>query len=37
MLIGKINVNEIAELMDRHGNGLLEKNVRQFLGLKKVE
>lgn len=35
VLIGKINVNEIAALMDRHGNGLLEKNVRQFLGLKK--
>lgn len=35
VLLGKMNVREIAALMDRHGKNLLEKNVRRYLGLKK--
>lgn len=35
VLIGKVSVNEVASLMNRHGNALLERNVRQYLGLKK--
>lgn len=35
VLLGKMNVREIASLMDRHGKNLLEKNVRRYLGLKK--
>lgn len=34
VLIGKINVGEIASLMDRYGDSLLERNVRKFLGLR---
>lgn len=34
VLIGKINVAEIASLMDRYGDSLLERNVRKFLGLR---
>ena len=33
VLIGKVCVTELAELFGRHGNILLERNVRRFLGL----
>lgn len=33
VLIGKINVIEIANLFRNHGDGLLEKNIRRYLGL----
>lgn len=35
VLVGKISVAELAKLMDRHGNALLEKNIRKYLGLHK--
>ena len=35
VLVGKISVKEIANLMDRHGEALLEKNIRKYLGLHK--
>lgn len=34
VLLGKINVTEIATLMERYGDSLLERNVRKFLGLR---
>ncbi len=34
VLIGRINVYEIAALMQRHGERLLERNIRRYLGLK---
>lgn len=33
VLIGKVNVVEIANLFRNHGDGLLEKNIRRYLGL----
>ena len=33
VLIGKVNVAEIAKLFQAHGDGLLEKNIRRYLGL----
>lgn len=33
VLIGKVNVIEIAKLFQTHGDGLLEKNIRRYLGL----
>ncbi len=33
VLIGKVNVAEIANLFRNHGDGLLEKNIRRYLGL----
>ncbi len=33
VLIGKVNVTEIANLFRNHGEGLLEKNIRRYLGL----
>jgi AIPR protein len=33
VLIGKVNVKEIANLFRSHGDGLLEKNIRRYLGL----
>ena len=33
VLIGKVNVSEIANLFRNHGDGLLEKNIRRYLGL----
>ncbi|MBQ7608475.1 MAG: AIPR family protein [Desulfovibrionaceae bacterium] len=33
VLIGKVNVAEIARLMDTYGNCLLEGNIRRFLGI----
>lgn len=33
VLIGKLNVLEVARLFDTHGDGLLEKNIRRYLGL----
>ena len=33
VLVGKIPVQEIAALFNRHGDRLLERNVRRFLGL----
>lgn len=35
VLIGKVNVSQIAMLFDRHGDALLEKNIRRYLGLRK--
>jgi hypothetical protein len=35
VLIGKVNVTEIATLFDTHGDSLLEKNIRRYLGLNK--
>ncbi len=34
VLIGRIHVYEIAALMQRHGERLLERNIRRYLGLK---
>jgi len=34
VIIGKINVTEIKALFDNHGDNLLQKNVRRYLGLK---
>ncbi|MCU0337969.1 MAG: AIPR family protein [Sediminibacterium sp.] len=33
VLIGKVNVAEIAKLFQAHGDGLLERNIRRYLGL----
>ena len=33
VLIGKINVLEIAKLFDTHGDSLLNRNIRNYLGL----
>jgi hypothetical protein len=33
VLIGKVNVTEVAKLFQIHGDGLLEKNIRRYLGL----
>jgi len=33
VLIGKVNVTEIAKLFETYGDGLLEKNIRRYLGL----
>jgi len=33
VLIGKVNVTEVANLFRNHGDGLLEKNIRRYLGL----
>ena len=33
VLIGKISVDEIAMLIERHGERLLERNIRRYLGL----
>jgi len=33
VLIGKVNVTEIAKIFQIHGDGLLEKNIRRYLGL----
>ncbi|WP_227665307.1 AIPR family protein [Magnetococcus marinus] len=33
VLIGKVAVTQIAELFDRHGDLLLERNIRRYLGL----
>jgi hypothetical protein len=35
VLLGKILVTEISSLMDRHGDFLLEKNIRKYLGLRR--
>jgi len=35
VLIGKVNVTEIATLFDTHSDNLLEKNIRRYLGLNK--
>jgi len=34
ILVGRISVTEIAGLISRHGNRLLERNIRRYLGLK---
>ena len=34
VLIGKMDVTAIATLFDRHGDRLLERNIRRYLGLK---
>lgn len=33
-LIGKVPVEELARLMDSHGDRLLERNIRRYLGLR---
>jgi hypothetical protein len=33
VLLGRISVTEIATLIDRHGERLLERNIRRYLGL----
>jgi len=33
VLVGKVSVAEIAALIERHGDRLLERNVRRYLGL----
>ncbi len=33
ILIGKVSVAEIAALIERHGDRLLERNIRRYLGL----
>ena len=33
VLIGKVSVSEIAGLIERHGDRLLERNIRRYLGL----
>ncbi|VAW32710.1 possible abortive infection phage resistance protein [hydrothermal vent metagenome] len=35
VLVGKVSVAEIGMLMKRHGDSLLEKNIRKYLGLNK--
>jgi hypothetical protein len=35
VLLGKINVTEIAALFDKHKDHLLERNIRKYLGLNK--
>jgi hypothetical protein len=35
VLVGKVAVSEIAKLMQRYGDSLLEKNIRKFLGVNK--
>jgi hypothetical protein len=34
-LIGKIEVSKVAELLNEHGDNLLERNIRKYLGLNK--
>lgn len=33
ILVGKIAITELAALMERHGDRLLERNIRRYLGL----
>lgn len=33
VLVGKVGVTELARLMDAHGDRLLERNIRRYLGL----
>jgi hypothetical protein len=33
VIVGKISVTEVASLIERHGERLLERNVRRYLGL----
>lgn len=33
VLIGKVDISEIAKLFDTYGDSLLEKNIRRYLGL----
>lgn len=33
VLVGKLNITEVAKLFDTHGDALLEKNIRRYLGL----
>lgn len=33
VMVGKVAVTEIAALIDRHGDRLLERNIRRYLGL----
>lgn len=33
VLIGKVRVSELAALLERHGERLLERNIRRYLGL----
>lgn len=33
VLVGKVTVSELAAIFDRHGDRLLERNIRRYLGL----
>ncbi|MDR2383030.1 MAG: AIPR family protein [Prevotellaceae bacterium] len=33
VLVGKINITEIARLFEKHGDSLLDKNIRKYLGM----
>ena len=33
VLVGRVSVQEIQRLFDEHGDGLLERNIRRYLGL----
>lgn len=35
VLVGKVNVTEIFNLFEKHGDTLLERNIRRYLGLNK--
>jgi hypothetical protein len=35
VLVGKINVVELAKLFEKHGDNLLDQNIRKYLGLNK--
>ncbi len=35
VLVGKINVVELANLLELHGDGLLGRNIRKYLGIQK--
>jgi hypothetical protein len=36
VILGRVSVTEIARLMDQYGNGLLEQNIRKYLGINAV-
>lgn len=36
VIIGRVNVGEIYRLMERHGDALLEKNIRRYLGKNEI-
>jgi AIPR protein len=33
VMVGKVPISEIAQLLERHGDRLLERNIRRYLGL----
>lgn len=36
VIIGKVNISEIVRLMDEHGDSLLERNIRKYLGKNEI-